>query len=76
MTKREVYRDFQPSLTSSAGPVYQGLIRPQVPCALPKYTASQLLTLHKHRANNQSYRMANQIKNDFYHNCVFGVLTT
>ena len=39
---REAYRDFQPSLTSSAGGAkgYSG------------HTA-QLLTLHQHRANNQ-----------------------
>ena len=50
---REVYRDFQPSLTSSAGGA-KG-------CSDHKFRAayiSQLLTLHQHRANNQ-YRTAN-----------------
>ena len=53
----EVYRDFQPSLTSSAGGA-KGCSdhRFRVP---PAYTA-QLLTLHQPRANNQ-YRTANQI---------------
>ena len=55
---REVYRDFQTSLTSSAGGA-KGWSehRFRVP---PAYTA-QLLTLHQHRANNQ-YRTANQIE--------------
>ena len=54
---REVYRDFQPSLTSSVGGAKgcsDHMFR--VP---PAYTA-QLLALHEHRANNQ-YRAANQI---------------
>ena len=54
---REAYRDFQPSLTSSAGSA-KGCSdhRFRTPAA---YTA-QLPTLHQHRANNQ-YRTANQI---------------
>ena len=54
---REVYRDFQPSLTSSAGGA-KGFSDHKFR-APPTYTA-QLLTLHQHRANNQ-YRTANQI---------------
>ena len=47
---RDVYRDFQPSLTSSAGGAMGWSDhRFRVP---PAYTA-QLLTLHQHRANNQ-----------------------
>ena len=47
---REVYRDFQPSLTSSAGGAKGGSDhRFRAP---PAYTA-QLPTLHQHRANNQ-----------------------
>ena len=54
---KEVYRDFQPSLTSFAGGAKGGSDhRFRVP---PDYTA-QLPTLHQHRANNQ-YRTANQI---------------
>ena len=54
---REAYRDFQPSLTSSAGGA-KGFSdhRFHAPPAYP----AQLLTLHQHRANNQ-YRTANQI---------------
>ena len=54
---REVYWDFQPSLTSSAGGA-KGFSDHRFR-APPAYTA-QLLTLHQHRANNQ-YRAANQI---------------
>ena len=54
---REVYRNFQPSLTSSAGGAKgQSDHRFRAP---PTYTA-QLLTLHQHRANNH-YKTANQI---------------
>ena len=50
---REVYRDFQPSLTSSAGSAKACLgHRFRSP---PAYTF-QLLTLHQHRANNQYTR--------------------
>ena len=58
---REVYRDFQPSLTSSAGGVKS--FSDHKFCAPPTYTA-QLLTLHQHRANNQ-YRMAKSNLADF-----------
>ena len=51
ITSREVDRDFQPSLTSSAG-VARGCSDHRFR-APPAYTASQLLTLHQHRANNQ-----------------------
>ena len=54
---REVDRDFQPSLTSSAGGA-KGLSDHRFR-APPAYIA-QLLTLHRHRVNNQ-YRTANQI---------------
>ena len=54
---REVYQDFQPSLTSSAGGA-KGWSDHRFR-APPAYTA-QLLTLHQHRVNNQ-YRTANQI---------------
>ena len=54
---REVYRDFQPSLTSSAGGA-KGCSEHRFR-APPAYTA-QLPTLHQRRANNQ-YRTANQI---------------
>ena len=54
---REVYRDFQPSLTSSAGGAKGWSDRRF--CAPPAYTA-QLLALHRHRANNQ-HRTVNQI---------------
>ena len=54
---REAYRDFQPSLTSSAGGA-KGCSDHRFP-APPAHTA-QLPTLHQHRANNQ-YRTANQI---------------
>ena len=54
---REAYRDFQPSLTSSAGGA-KGWSDHRFR-APPAYTA-QLPTLHQHRANNQ-YRTANQI---------------
>ena len=54
---REIYRDFQPSLTSSTGGA-KGWSDHKF-CAPRAYTA-QLLTLHPHRANNQ-YRTANQI---------------
>ena len=47
---REVYRDFQPSWTSSAGGA-KGWSDHRF-CAPPAYTA-QLLTLHQHRASNQ-----------------------
>ena len=47
---REVYRDFQPSLTSSAGGA-KGCSDHRFR-APPAYTA-QLPTLHQHRANNQ-----------------------
>ena len=47
---REAYRDFQPSLTSSAGGAKRcSDHRFRAP---PAYTA-QLPTLHQHRANNQ-----------------------
>ena len=55
---REAYRDFQPSLTSSAGRA-KGCSDHRFR-APPAYTA-QLPTLHQHRANNQ-YRTANQIE--------------
>ena len=55
---REVYQDFQPSLTSSAGGAK--VCSDHRFRAPPAYTA-QLPTLHQHRANNQ-YRTANQIK--------------
>ena len=48
---REIYRDFQPSLTSSAGGA-KGWSDHRFR-APPAYTASQLLTLHQHRANTQ-----------------------
>ena len=54
---REVYQDFQPSLTFSAGGA-KGCSDHRFH-APPAYTA-QLPTLHQHRANNQ-YRTANQI---------------
>ena len=54
---REVYRDLQPSLTSSAGGA-KGWSDQRFR-APPAFTA-QLLSMHQHRANNQ-YRMANQI---------------
>ena len=54
---REAYRDFQPSLTSSAGGV-KGCSDHRFR-APPAYTA-QLVTLNQHRATNQ-YRTANQI---------------
>ena len=47
---REAYRDFQPSLTSSAGGA-KGCLDHRLR-ASPAYTA-QLPTLHQHRANNQ-----------------------
>ena len=47
---REVYRDFQPSLTSSASGA-KGCSDHRF-CAPPAYTA-RLPTLHQHRANNQ-----------------------
>ena len=54
---KEVYRDFQSSLTSSTGDAktIDHMFR-----VLPAYTA-QLLSLHCHRANNQ-YRKANQVQ--------------
>ena len=55
---REAYRDFQPSLTSSAGGA-KGWSDHRFR-APPAYTA-QLPTLHQRKANNQ-YRTANQIK--------------
>ena len=55
---REAYRDFQPSLTSSAGGA-KGCSDHRLR-APPAYT-SQLPTLHQHRASNQ-YRTANQIQ--------------
>ena len=55
---REAYRDFQPSLTSSAGGA-KGFSDHRFR-APPAYT-TQLLTLHQHRANNQ-YRTTNQIQ--------------
>ena len=58
---REVYRDFQPSLTSSAGGA-KGCSDHSFR-ALPAYTA-QLLTLHQHRADNQ-HRMAQSNLADF-----------
>ena len=54
---REVYQDFQPSLTSSAGGA-KGCSDHRFR-APPAYTA-KLPTLHQHRANNQ-YRTVNQI---------------
>ena len=54
---REVYRDFQPSLTSSAGGA-KGCSDHRFR-APPAYTA-QLLSMPQHRTNNQ-YRTANQI---------------
>ena len=54
---REVYQDFQPSLTASAGGA-KGCSDHRFR-APPAYTA-QLPTLHQHRANNQ-YRTVNQI---------------
>ena len=55
--REEVYRNFQPSLTSSAG-CAKGWSDNRFR-AIPAYT-TQLLTLHQDRANNQ-YRTANQI---------------
>ena len=54
---REVYQKFLPSYDIFRR-WCQGLFRPQVLCT-PAY-AAQLLTLHRHIANNQ-YRTANQI---------------
>ena len=44
ITSREVYREFQPSLTSSAGPVTRVVQTTGSVHAPPAYTASQLLT--------------------------------
>ena len=51
ITSREVYRDFQPSLTSSAGGA-KGCSDHRFR-APPAYTVAQLPTLHQHRANKQ-----------------------
>ena len=58
ITSREVYQDFQPNLTSSAGGAKSCLDHRF--CAPLDHTA-QLLTLHQLRANNQ-YRTANQTR--------------